>query len=237
VVSVGAVQLGRKRGARAARAAGAARWLGQRDSGPARHGLFSRARGASAPPLLTVQPPRGRPAPRARESPATTPRASPWRRARWGAARSCACRPTGAPPGRLRAGRGGAGAPRAPPPPRCARRLAGGPPARQRGIHPVLRLRTRQHRCLRLARPPTPAGAAPKHTNLPTHPQTPNPPTSKTPNPHIPKTSPEIKVQAVQELGGEVELVGESFYEAQIHAQVRGLGHVGVGWGLLRWKP
>ncbi|PSC71990.1 threonine deaminase [Micractinium conductrix] len=37
----------------------------------------------------------------------------------------------------------------------------------------------------------------------------------------MPFNSPEIKIAAVKELGGTVELVGESFYEAQIHAQKR----------------
>ncbi len=36
----------------------------------------------------------------------------------------------------------------------------------------------------------------------------------------MPTNSPEIKINAVKELGGIVELVGESFYEAQIQAQV-----------------
>ena len=36
-----------------------------------------------------------------------------------------------------------------------------------------------------------------------------------------PTNSPQIKIDAVKELGGTVELVGESFYEAQVHAQVR----------------
>lgn len=44
----------------------------------------------------------------------------------------------------------------------------------------------------------------------------------------MPTNSPEIKINAVRELGGTVELVGESFYEAQIQAQV---GRVGQG----RW--
>ncbi|KAI7838609.1 hypothetical protein COHA_007616 [Chlorella ohadii] len=37
----------------------------------------------------------------------------------------------------------------------------------------------------------------------------------------MPTNSPEIKINAVKELGGIVELVGESFYEAQIQAQKR----------------
>jgi threonine dehydratase len=36
----------------------------------------------------------------------------------------------------------------------------------------------------------------------------------------MPTNSPEIKVNAVRELGGTVQLVGESFYEAQAIAQV-----------------
>ena len=38
----------------------------------------------------------------------------------------------------------------------------------------------------------------------------------------MPENSPEIKVNAVRRLGGEVELVGESFYEAMQHALVSG---------------
>jgi threonine dehydratase len=37
----------------------------------------------------------------------------------------------------------------------------------------------------------------------------------------MPTNSPEIKIAAVRELGATVELVGESFYEAQQAAQVR----------------
>lgn len=36
----------------------------------------------------------------------------------------------------------------------------------------------------------------------------------------MPTNSPEIKVAAVRKLGGEVQLVGESFYEAMMHALV-----------------
>lgn len=36
----------------------------------------------------------------------------------------------------------------------------------------------------------------------------------------MPTNSPEIKINAVKELGGTVELVGESFFEAQIQAKV-----------------
>lgn len=37
----------------------------------------------------------------------------------------------------------------------------------------------------------------------------------------MPVTTPDIKVKAVRALGGNVELVGESYQEAQAHAQVR----------------
>ena len=37
----------------------------------------------------------------------------------------------------------------------------------------------------------------------------------------MPVTTPDIKVKAVRALGGSVELVGESYQEAQAHAQVR----------------
>ncbi|KAL4440476.1 hypothetical protein ABPG75_003477 [Micractinium tetrahymenae] len=37
----------------------------------------------------------------------------------------------------------------------------------------------------------------------------------------MPTNSPQIKIDAVRELGGTVELVGESFFEAQVHAQAR----------------
>lgn len=39
----------------------------------------------------------------------------------------------------------------------------------------------------------------------------------------MPEMAPYVKVRAVQALGGMVELVGESFQEAQEHAQVREL--------------
>lgn len=42
----------------------------------------------------------------------------------------------------------------------------------------------------------------------------------------MPTNSPEIKINAVKELGGTVELVGESFYEAQEHAMASGEGMV-----------
>lgn len=35
----------------------------------------------------------------------------------------------------------------------------------------------------------------------------------------MPTTTPDIKVKAVRALGGTVELVGESYQEAQAHAQ------------------
>jgi threonine dehydratase len=38
----------------------------------------------------------------------------------------------------------------------------------------------------------------------------------------MPTNSPDIKINAVRELGGTVELIGESFYEAQVQAQARG---------------
>lgn len=37
----------------------------------------------------------------------------------------------------------------------------------------------------------------------------------------MPTTTPDIKVKAVRALGGTVELVGESYQEAQAHAQAR----------------
>lgn len=40
----------------------------------------------------------------------------------------------------------------------------------------------------------------------------------------MPTNSPEIKINAVRELGGTVELVGESFFEAQVQAMVCFLG-------------
>ncbi len=36
----------------------------------------------------------------------------------------------------------------------------------------------------------------------------------------MPLTTPDIKVDAVRRLGGEVELIGESYSETQAHAQV-----------------
>ena len=36
----------------------------------------------------------------------------------------------------------------------------------------------------------------------------------------MPVTTPEIKVNAVRKMGGTVELVGESYSETQLHAQV-----------------
>lgn len=53
---------------------------------------------------------------------------------------------------------------------------------------------------------PTRPRAAPTRPRRPARPQ--------------PTNSPQIKIDAVKELGGTVELVGESFYEAQVQAQV-----------------
>ena len=36
----------------------------------------------------------------------------------------------------------------------------------------------------------------------------------------MPVTTPEIKINAVRKMGGTVELVGESYSETQLHAQV-----------------
>ena len=36
----------------------------------------------------------------------------------------------------------------------------------------------------------------------------------------MPVTTPEIKINAVKKMGGTVELVGESYSETQLHAQV-----------------
>ena len=46
----------------------------------------------------------------------------------------------------------------------------------------------------------------------------------------MPVTTPDIKVTAVRALGGDVELVGESYQEAQAHAQVGGWVGGGVVW-------
>jgi len=46
----------------------------------------------------------------------------------------------------------------------------------------------------------------------------------------MPTTTPDIKVKAVRALGGNVELVGESYQEAQAYAQVRLGRGVGQGW-------
>ena len=48
----------------------------------------------------------------------------------------------------------------------------------------------------------------------------------------MPTTTPDIKVKAVRALGGAVDLCGESYQEAQAHAQVGGLAGVAPGWRL-----
>lgn len=47
----------------------------------------------------------------------------------------------------------------------------------------------------------------------------------------MPTNSPEIKINAVKELGGIVELVGESFYEVRLRLEMAGCGMMQRSYG------